>query len=176
MQDLPASTVQPLPYGNSFHPHRYQANQTQCGNCVDGIGQSASVAPDSSLSLTSVDHHCSYIHTCVGKSNYLSFIVLLISSVRLPISKPSSLELICCWCRLDHCKHLHRCILSNPLLHALSSRPHLLRNSASSQFWSGCELPARRTSLAGHVFPALLSHPGKPSSFDTGFNRERGIR
>ncbi|OXB39856.1 hypothetical protein J007_00278 [Cryptococcus neoformans] len=34
-----------------------------CGNCVDGI-----------------DHHCSYLHTCVGKRNYFSFIVLLITS------------------------------------------------------------------------------------------------
>ncbi|ORY33989.1 DHHC palmitoyltransferase-domain-containing protein [Naematelia encephala] len=34
-----------------------------CGNCVDGI-----------------DHHCSYIHTCVGRRTYLSFLVLLISA------------------------------------------------------------------------------------------------
>ncbi|KAL0250548.1 hypothetical protein I308_102726 [Cryptococcus tetragattii IND107] len=34
-----------------------------CGNCVDGI-----------------DHHCSYLHTCVGKRNYFSFIVLLVTS------------------------------------------------------------------------------------------------
>ncbi|OXG36744.1 hypothetical protein J008_00280 [Cryptococcus neoformans] len=34
-----------------------------CGNCVDGI-----------------DHHCSYLHTCVGKRNYFSFIILLITS------------------------------------------------------------------------------------------------
>lgn len=34
-----------------------------CGNCVDGI-----------------DHHCSYLHTCVGKRNYFSFIVLLITT------------------------------------------------------------------------------------------------
>jgi palmitoyltransferase ZDHHC9/14/18 len=30
--------------------------------------------------LTS-DHHCSYLHTCVGKRNYLAFLVLLISAV-----------------------------------------------------------------------------------------------
>ncbi|OXG93921.1 hypothetical protein C349_00256 [Cryptococcus neoformans var. grubii Br795] len=40
-----------------------------CGNCVDGI-----------------DHHCSYLHTCVGKRNYFSFIVLLITSVCTTIS------------------------------------------------------------------------------------------
>ncbi|WVQ72500.1 hypothetical protein IAR50_002055 [Cryptococcus sp. DSM 104548] len=34
-----------------------------CGNCVDGI-----------------DHHCSYLHTCVGKRNYFSFLVLLVTS------------------------------------------------------------------------------------------------
>ncbi|OWT41909.1 hypothetical protein C362_00275 [Cryptococcus neoformans Bt1] len=34
-----------------------------CGNCVDGI-----------------DHHCLYLHTCVGKRNYFSFIILLITS------------------------------------------------------------------------------------------------
>lgn len=34
-----------------------------CGNCVDAI-----------------DHHCAYIHNCVGKRNYLSFLTLLVVS------------------------------------------------------------------------------------------------
>jgi palmitoyltransferase ZDHHC9/14/18 len=32
-----------------------------CGNCVEGI-----------------DHHCSYLHACVGRRNYFAFIVFLI--------------------------------------------------------------------------------------------------
>lgn len=28
-----------------------------------------------------LDHHCSYIHTCVGKRNYLAFLVLLVTAV-----------------------------------------------------------------------------------------------
>lgn len=39
---------------------------SQCGNCVEGI-----------------DHHCSYLHNCVGKRNYTSFITFLISGVSL---------------------------------------------------------------------------------------------
>ncbi|KAI5454035.1 Eukaryotic peptide chain release factor GTP-binding subunit [Naganishia albida] len=35
-----------------------------CGNCVEGI-----------------DHHCSYLHNCVGKRNYTSFITFLVTSV-----------------------------------------------------------------------------------------------
>ncbi|ORX36649.1 DHHC palmitoyltransferase-domain-containing protein [Kockovaella imperatae] len=48
---------------NSYRPPR-ASHCRVCGNCVDGI-----------------DHHCSYIHTCVGKRNYLSFLVLLISAL-----------------------------------------------------------------------------------------------
>jgi hypothetical protein len=36
----------------------------QCGNCVEGI-----------------DHHCTYLHTCVGRRNYTSFIAFLVSAV-----------------------------------------------------------------------------------------------
>ncbi|RXK35019.1 hypothetical protein M231_07722 [Tremella mesenterica] len=46
----------------SYRPPR-SSHCRLCGNCVDGI-----------------DHHCSYIHTCVGKRNYLSFFSLLIFS------------------------------------------------------------------------------------------------
>lgn len=31
--------------------------------------------------IDDADHHCAYIHTCVGKRNYLSFLVLLVSAV-----------------------------------------------------------------------------------------------
>ncbi|KAK8864432.1 hypothetical protein IAR55_001680 [Kwoniella newhampshirensis] len=46
----------------SYRPPR-SSHCRLCGNCVDGI-----------------DHHCSYLHTCVGKRNYFSFLVLLISA------------------------------------------------------------------------------------------------
>lgn len=36
----------------------------QCDNCVDGI-----------------DHHCAYLHTCVGRNNYTSFLSFLFFSV-----------------------------------------------------------------------------------------------
>ncbi|WVQ67615.1 uncharacterized protein L199_005818 [Kwoniella botswanensis] len=46
----------------SYRPPR-SSHCRLCGNCVDGI-----------------DHHCSYLHSCVGKRNYFSFLVLLISA------------------------------------------------------------------------------------------------
>ncbi|WVN88353.1 uncharacterized protein L203_103559 [Cryptococcus depauperatus CBS 7841] len=53
-----------------------------CGNCVDGI-----------------DHHCSYLHTCIGKRNYFSFIVLLmtagITDIYIMIFSAIHLLLIC---------------------------------------------------------------------------------
>ncbi|ODN82051.1 hypothetical protein, variant 1 [Cryptococcus amylolentus CBS 6039] len=53
-----------------------------CGNCVDGI-----------------DHHCSYLHTCVGKRNYFSFIVLLvtatISDIYIVVFSAVHFSLIC---------------------------------------------------------------------------------
>jgi palmitoyltransferase ZDHHC9/14/18 len=36
----------------------------QCDNCVDGI-----------------DHHCAYLHNCVGRNNYTSFIAFLVFTV-----------------------------------------------------------------------------------------------
>lgn len=36
----------------------------QCDNCVDGI-----------------DHHCAYLHTCVGRNNYTSFLACLFFTV-----------------------------------------------------------------------------------------------
>jgi len=47
----------------TYRPPR-SSHCRMCGNCVDGI-----------------DHHCAYIHTCVGRRNYLSFLVLVIVSV-----------------------------------------------------------------------------------------------
>ncbi|WRT66402.1 uncharacterized protein IL334_003358 [Kwoniella shivajii] len=46
----------------SYRPPR-SSHCRLCGNCVDGI-----------------DHHCSYLHQCVGKRNYFSFLVLLVSA------------------------------------------------------------------------------------------------
>ncbi|WVW83945.1 hypothetical protein I302_105968 [Kwoniella bestiolae CBS 10118] len=46
----------------SYRPPR-SSHCRLCGNCVDGI-----------------DHHCSYLHSCVGKRNYFSFFVLLVSA------------------------------------------------------------------------------------------------
>ncbi|WWC89296.1 uncharacterized protein L201_004217 [Kwoniella dendrophila CBS 6074] len=46
----------------SYRPPR-SSHCRLCGNCVDGI-----------------DHHCSYLHSCVGKRNYFSFLVLLVSA------------------------------------------------------------------------------------------------
>ncbi|WWD17270.1 hypothetical protein CI109_101710 [Kwoniella shandongensis] len=46
----------------SYRPPR-SSHCRLCGNCVDGI-----------------DHHCSYLHNCVGKRNYFSFLVLLVSA------------------------------------------------------------------------------------------------
>jgi palmitoyltransferase ZDHHC9/14/18 len=50
---------------HSFHAFKVSTwLMTQCGNCVDGI-----------------DHHCSYLHTCVGKRTYFAFLTLLVSAV-----------------------------------------------------------------------------------------------
>ncbi|GHJ84285.1 hypothetical protein NliqN6_0687 [Naganishia liquefaciens] len=35
-----------------------------CGNCVEGI-----------------DHHCTYLHNCVGKRNYTSFVTFLVTAI-----------------------------------------------------------------------------------------------
>lgn len=35
-----------------------------CGNCVEGI-----------------DHHCTYLHNCIGRRNYASFVAFLVSAV-----------------------------------------------------------------------------------------------
>jgi palmitoyltransferase ZDHHC9/14/18 len=50
----------------------------QCGNCVDGIGKMDEETPTIELIP---DHHCAYLHICVGKRNYLSFLVTVISAV-----------------------------------------------------------------------------------------------
>ncbi|KAI9639773.1 DHHC palmitoyltransferase-domain-containing protein [Dioszegia hungarica] len=46
----------------SYRPPR-ASHCRLCGNCVDGI-----------------DHHCSYLQTCVGKRTYLAFLTLLVSA------------------------------------------------------------------------------------------------
>ncbi|WVF71514.1 hypothetical protein IAT40_006320 [Kwoniella sp. CBS 6097] len=46
----------------SYRPPR-SSHCRLCGNCVDGI-----------------DHHCSYLHNCVGKRNYFSFLVTIITA------------------------------------------------------------------------------------------------
>jgi DHHC palmitoyltransferase len=41
---------------------------SQCDNCVDAC-----------------DHHCQWVNNCIGRRNYTSFLVLLITAVRFPV-------------------------------------------------------------------------------------------
>ncbi|KAL7421875.1 Eukaryotic peptide chain release factor GTP-binding subunit [Cryptotrichosporon argae] len=53
-----------------------------CGNCVDGI-----------------DHHCSYLHTCVGKRNYVAFLAFVvfaaISAIYIVVFSAVHFALLC---------------------------------------------------------------------------------